>query len=311
MILVTGGTGFIGTNLIKRLIRDDDVCCIDNGLVYPYHNLETLYNCDGINGHRFFFDKRDVCDLKDIKFGFEQLYHLACPASPVLYKKHPLEVLRTCTEGMFNLIDLCESHNAKLLYTSTSEVYGDAKVAVQSESYWGNVNPIGERSCYDEGKRCGESILINSNIDFSIARIFNTYGPHMYSGDGRVVSEFIKAAMYNRPLVINGNGSQTRSFCYVDDTVDGLIKLMNTPYKKPINIGNPNYCVTINRLAEKIIKITGSDSYIQLAAKSPDDPYRRKPDITLARDILQWEPEVSLDDGLRLTYIYYLANLKK
>src|SRR5574344_258206 len=286
-ILVTGGAGFVGSHLCKRLVADGhDVICLDNYFTGTKDNVSALWH-----NPKFELVRHDV--INPYFAEVDEIYNLACPASPIHYQYNPIKTTKTSVLGIINMLGLAKEVRAKIMQASTSEVYGDPTENPQSEPYWGNVNPIGERSCYDEGKRCGESILINSNIDFSIARIFNTYGPHMYSADGRAVSEFIKAAMYNRPLVLNGNGSQPRSFCYVDDTVDVLIKLMNTPYKKPINRGNPNYCVTINRLAEKIIKITGSDSYIQLAAKSPDDPYRRKPDITLARDILQWEPEVS------------------
>jgi len=300
--LVTGGAGFIGHHLIKEIIKNDDVICVDNLSTSSNRTIKELQNLSP--RHMFTFIPLDICD-QIVNFKFNRCYHLACPASPVHYRQHSYEVLKTCTIGMFNVIESCRRSNAKMLFTSSSDVYGDPEIIPQSEVYWGNVNPIGERACYDEGKRVGEAIMVNSNINYSIARIFNTYGPGMNSNDSRVVSEFIISALLDKPIKVHGTGDQHRCFCYIDDTVSALIKLMKSDEKGPINIGNNRTFITINKLAELIKDLTNSKSEIIHTAPDKDDPKDRLPRIDLAKDKLNWEPTIDLESGLKETIKYY------
>ena len=261
MKVVTGGLGTIGTPLVLKLLESDSVCIVDNKSSCNPNNYELLRNCNRYD-HELLIIEEDICRLAEIDIEFDQLYNLACPASPVNYKKDPLGVLRTCTDGMFNMIYICKRHGAKMLFTSTSEVYGNPTVNPQYEEYCGNVNHLGVRGCYDEGKRCAETILVNSGINYSIARVFNTYSRYSAENDGRVLPEFIRCAKANEPLRIHGTGNHTRSFTHVDDTIDALFKLMDSDCKTPVNIGNPNTEISINELAKLVIGITGSRSQI-------------------------------------------------
>lgn len=298
MKVVTGGLGTIGTPLVLKLLESDSVCIVDNKSSCNPNNYELLRNCNRYD-HELLIIEEDICRLAEIDIEFDQLYNLACPASPVNYKKDPLGVLRTCTDGMFNMIYICKRHGAKMLFTSTSEVYGNPTVNPQYEEYCGNVNHLGVRGCYDEGKRCAETILVNSGINYSIARVFNTYSRYSAENDGRVLPEFIRCAKANEPLRIHGTGNHTRSFTHVDDTIDALFKLMASDCKTPVNIGNPNTEISINELAKLVIGITGSRSQIVHEPDDADDPIWRRPYIKLAETLLKWSPKIDLHDGIK------------
>lgn len=298
MKVVTGGLGTIGTPLVLKLLESDSVCIVDNKSSCNPNNYELLRNCNRYD-HELLIIEEDICRLAEIDIEFDQLYNLACPASPVNYKKDPLGVLRTCTDGMFNMIYICKRHGAKMLFTSTSEVYGNPTVNPQYEEYCGNVNHLGVRGCYDEGKRCAETILVNSGINYSIARVFNTYSRYSAENDGRVLPEFIRCAKANEPLRIHGTGNHTRSFTHVDDTIDALFKLMDSDCKTPVNIGNPNTEISINELAKLVIGVTGSRSQIVHEPDDADDPIWRRPYIKLAETVLKWSPKIDLHDGIK------------
>ena len=298
MKVVTGGLGTIGTPLVLKLLESDSVCIVDNKSSCNPNNYELLRNCNRYD-HELLIIEEYICRLAEIDIEFDQLYNLACPASPVNYKKDPLGILRTCTDGMFNMIYICKRHGAKMLFTSTSEVYGNPTVNPQYEEYCGNVNHLGVRGCYDEGKRCAETILVNSGINYSIARVFNTYSKYSAENDGRVLPEFIRCAKANEPLRIHGTGNHTRSFTHVDDTIDALFKLMDSDCKTPVNIGNPNTEISINELAKLVIGITGSRSQIVHEPDDADDPVWRRPYIKLAETLLKWSPKIDLHDGIK------------
>ena len=302
IILVTGGTGFIGSHLCSKLLElGNYVICLDNNYTGSMKNIQKL-----LKNSNFEFIRHDITN--PILLEVDQIYHLACPASPTHYQFNAIKTIKTNILGTLNTLGIAKRVKARILLTSTSEVYGDPKVSPQHEEYWGNVNPIGIRSCYDEGKRVAETLMFEynrqNNVDIRIARIFNTYGPNMNPQDGRVVSNFIIQALNNKDITIYGDGLQTRSFCYVNDTVDGLIKLMNQDYKGPVNIGNPNE-ITIKMLAEKVIKLTCSDSKLINLELPKDDPTNRKPDITKAKRYLNWAPKINLDEGLKRTIDYF------
>lgn len=305
-ILVTGGAGFIGSHLCKRLIETNNiVVCVDNLFTGNKKNIEHL-----LNNPNFKFIEADIETSLDIEA--EQIYNLACPASPPHYQFNPVKTVRTSVVGTANLLELAKKYNSTILQASTSEVYGDPLQHPQTESYWGNVNPIGIRSCYDEGKRCAETLMMDYyrqfKTDIKIIRIFNTYGPNMLPNDGRVVSNFIVQALKSEDITIYGDGSQTRSFCYVDDLVNGMIKMMNTPnFTGPVNLGNPSER-TIKDLATLIIRLVGSKSKIIYKPLPSDDPIKRKPDITLAQAKLDWTPKIDIETGLKRT-IEYFSNL--
>ncbi len=303
-ILVTGGSGFIGSHLCRSLLAlGHDVLAVDNFYSSTRHNVLSL-----LDEPRFELMRHDVTFPLYVEV--DQIYHLACPASPVYYQRDPVQTTKTCVHGSINMLGLAKRVGARILLTSTSEIYGDPATHPQPESYWGNVNPIGIRSCYDEGKRCAETLFFDyyrqHAMPIKVARIFNTYGPRMLPDDGRVVSSFIVQALRGEPLTVFGDGSQTRSFCYVDDMVDGLIRLMNTPPDTtgPVNLGNPAE-FTVLELAKKVLTLAGSDGPIEHRPLPPDDPMRRKPDIGLARELLGWEPTVRLDEGLTRTVGYF------
>ena len=296
-ILVTGGAGFIGSHLCSRLIDDGhEVICLDNFFTGSKNNIEHL-----IDNSRFTLVEHDVTKPYEVKV--DEIYNLACPASPIHYQHDAVKTVKTSVLGAINMLDLAHKNNAKILQTSTSEVYGDPIVHPQGESYWGNVNPIGMRSCYDEGKRCAETLFMDyhrqCNVRVKIVRIFNTYGPKMLPNDGRVVSNFLVQALNNNDITIYGTGHQTRSFQYIDDLIEALIRMMDTDdtFTGPINIGNPNE-FTILDLAEKIIKLTDSKSEIVFSPLPSDDPKQRQPNITLAKNILKWQPSIQLTEGL-------------
>lgn len=303
-ILVTGGAGFIGSHLCARLLNEgNDVICLDN---YFTGNKENIISLIG-NPH-FEMVRHDVIHPYYVEV--DQIYNLACPASPVHYQYNPIKTIKTSVMGAINMLGLAKRVNAKILQASTSEIYGDPFVHPQPESYWGNVNTIGIRSCYDEGKRCAETLFMDyhrqNNVKIKIIRIFNTYGPNMHPSDGRVVSNFIVQALKNENITIYGEGTQTRSFQYIDDLIEGMIRVMNTDdsFIGPINIGNPNE-FTIMQLAERVLALTRSKSKIVKLDLPSDDPQQRKPDITLARNLLGWEPKVQLDKGLEKTINYF------
>ena len=309
-ILVTGGAGFIGSHLCTKLVeRGDDVLCVDNYYTGTRENLEHL-----LDSPRFELIRHDVTFPLYIEV--DQIYNLACPASPVHYQFDPVQTTKTSVHGAINVLGLAKRVKARVLQASTSEVYGDPNVHPQPEEYWGNVNPIGIRSCYDEGKRCAETLFFDyhrqHNLQIKVARIFNTYGPNMHPSDGRVVSNFIMQALLGRDITIYGDGSQTRSFCYVDDLVDGLVRLMDSPPEitGPINIGNPGE-FTILELAEKVLELTGSSSKIIREPLPSDDPKQRQPDITKAKEHLGWKPAVSLEEGLKKTIPYFASVVDK
>jgi UDP-glucuronate decarboxylase len=303
-ILVTGGAGFIGSHLTRRLLElGHEVLVVDNFYSSTRRNLHEL-----LREPRFELLRHDVTFPLYVEV--DQIYHLACPASPIFYQRDPVQTTKTCVHGSINMLGLAKRLGARILLASTSEVYGDPLEHPQQERHWGNVNPIGTRSCYDEGKRCAETLFFDywrqHALPIKVARIFNTYGPRMLTNDGRVVSSFIVQALRGEPLTVFGDGSQTRSFCYVDDLVDALIRLMNTPPEVtgPVNLGNPGE-FTILELAEQTLAMTGSSSTIDHRPLPPDDPARRRPDITLAGDLLGWSPTTALADGLRPTVEYF------
>lgn len=301
-ILVTGGAGFLGSHLCDRLVEQGHhVLCVDNYFTGSKQNIEHL-----LKYTNFEIIRQDVCFPLYVEV--DEIYNLACPASPVHYQHDPIQTIKTCVLGAYNMLGLAKRTGAKILQASTSEVYGDPTVHPQPEEYWGNVNPVGIRSCYDEGKRAAETMFMDYHrkhgVDIKIMRIFNTYGPRMALNDGRVVSNFITQALDNRDITIYGDGSQTRSFCYVDDLIDGMMKLMNSSLTGPVNVGNPTE-FTIRELAELIISKTNSDSQIVAVPLPSDDPKQRKPDITLASTHLQWLPKITLDSGLASTIEYF------
>ena len=304
IILVTGGCGFIGSHLIDYLVKDskNHIICVDNMYSGSLSNISHLRNLDN-----FEFIRHDI--TQPLYLEVDQIYHLACPASPKKYQKEPIQTIKTIMLGTLNMLGLARRTGARILLTSTSEVYGDPTISPQVEEYWGNVNPIGERSCYDEGKRIAETLMMEYHkkwdVDTRIARIFNTYGPRLAKDDGRVVSNFICQAISKEDITIYGNGNQTRSFCYVEDTVLGLVKLMHqVGYFLPINIGKPQES-TVGELAGLVKELTNSDSAIRFEDLPQDDPQKRNPDITKAKNILGWSPKIELRDGLERTIKYF------
>jgi UDP-glucuronate decarboxylase len=309
-ILVTGGSGFIGSHLCRRLLAmGHDVLVVDNFYSSSRHNLSDL-----LDEPRLEVMRHDVTFPLYVEV--DQIYHLACPASPIFYQRDPVQTTKTCVHGSINMLGLAKRVGARILLASTSEVYGDPTVHPQEESYWGNVNPIGIRSCYDEGKRCAETLFFDYHrqhrLPIKVARIFNTYGPNMLPNDGRVVSSFIVQALRGEPLTVFGDGTQTRSFCYVDDLVDGLIRLMNAPLEVtgPINLGNPGE-FTMLELASKVLELVGRGGPIEHHALPADDPIRRRPNIDRAIELLQWSPTVPLDEGLERTVEYFKGILPR
>ena len=307
-ILITGGAGFIGSALSKRLLREgNEIWCLDNLSTGHMENITDL-----MDNPQFHFMHRDVTDPVDISV--EQIYNLACPASPEHYQKEPVQTAKTCFLGALHTLELARKYNATILQTSTSEIYGDPLVHPQTEDYKGNVNPIGIRSCYDEGKRIAETLFFDYarqyGTNIRVVRIFNTYGPNMAPNDGRVVSNFIIQALKGERITVYGDGRQTRCFCYVDDMVEALIRMMNNSkgFAGPVNLGNPVE-MTVAELAEKIIRLTDSSSSLEYRELPQDDPTRRKPDISLAKKMLGWEPKVSLEDGLKETISYFKTRL--
>jgi UDP-glucuronate decarboxylase len=305
-ILVTGGAGFLGSHLIDRLIaQGHEVLCADNLFTGTKRNLAQLHNHP-----RFEFVRHDVTFPLYVEV--DEIYNLACPASPVHYQHDPVQTTKTSVHGAINLLGLAKRVGARILQASTSEVYGDPEVHPQREDYWGRVNPIGPRSCYDEGKRCAETLFFDYHrqhgLPIKVARIFNTYGPRMHPADGRVVSNFIMQALRGEPITVYGDGKQTRSFCYVDDLVEGLIRLMGTPddFTGPVNLGNPEE-YTIAQLATEVVRQVGGNSSTVNAPLPTDDPRQRRPDIALARERLGWQPSVPLKDGLKQTIDYFRA----
>lgn len=307
-ILVTGGAGFLGSHLCKRLLDEgNEVICLDNYFTGSKRNIIPL-----MNNPYFETIRHDVCTPYFAEV--DEIYNLACPASPVHYQHNAIKTVKTSVMGALNMLGLAKRLDIKILQASTSEVYGDPTVHPQPEGYWGNVNCIGERSCYDEGKRCAETLFVNyhkqNNVKVKIARIFNTYGPNMHPSDGRVVSNFIVQALQNKDITVAGDGSQTRSFQYVDDLIEGFVRLMATEdeFIGPVNIGNPGE-FTILQLAEKVIELTASRSKIVYVPLPSDDPMQRKPDISLAKEKLNWQPTICLEEGLRKTIAYFDALL--
>jgi UDP-glucuronate decarboxylase len=300
---VTGGAGFIGSHLCERLLADEhDVLCLDNFFTGRRANIVKL-----LDNHRFELIRHDV--IEPILLEVDQIYNLACPASPIHYQYNPVKTVKTSVMGMINMLGLAKRVRARILQASTSEVYGDPLVHPQPEAYWGNVNPIGLRSCYDEGKRIAETLMMDyhrqNHVDTRIARIFNTYGPRMLENDGRVVSNFIVQALRGEPLTLYGAGDQTRSFCYVDDLVEALIRLMNVAdVHDPVNLGNPGE-FTIKELAEEVVKICESGSGIEYLPLPQDDPKQRQPDISRAQALLGWNPTIPLHEGLQKTVAYF------
>lgn len=303
-ILVTGGAGFLGSHLCERLLNEgNEVVCVDN---YFTGNKQHIIHL--MQNPNFELIRHDV--IQPIYLEVDEIYNLACPASPIHYQYNPIKTVKTSVMGAINMLGLAKRINAKILQASTSEVYGDPNLHPQPEEYWGNVNPIGLRSCYDEGKRCAETLFFDyhrqNKVRIKVIRIFNTYGPNMHQQDGRVVSNFIMQALHNEDITIYGNGEQTRSFCYCDDLIEAMIRMMNTDdsVTGPINIGNPNE-FTIRQLAEMVIELTGSKSKIVYLPAVADDPTQRQPTINKAKEILHWEPTVQLRDGLRKTIDYF------
>jgi UDP-glucuronate decarboxylase len=303
-ILVTGGAGFLGSHLCDRLIKDgNDVLCLDNFFTGSKSNIAHL----GTNPN-FELMRHDVTFPLYVEI--DQIYNLACPASPVHYQHDPVQTTKTSVHGAINMLGLAKRTGARIFQASTSEVYGDPEQHPQQESYWGRVNPIGPRSCYDEGKRCAETLFFDYHrqhqLEIKVVRIFNTYGPRMHPNDGRVVSNFIVQALKGQDITIFGDGSQTRSFCYVDDLIDGFVRMMDTEkgVTGPINLGNPGE-FTMLELAEKVIKLTASKSKLVFQALPIDDPKQRQPDINLAKQHLDWEPKINLEDGLKETIAYF------
>ncbi|MCK5505347.1 MAG: SDR family oxidoreductase [Thermodesulfovibrionia bacterium] len=303
-ILVTGGAGFLGSHLCEKLLREGhEVLCVDNFYTGRRSNILNF-----IKNPLFEVLRHDICFPLYVEV--DEIYNLACPASPIHYQFDPVQTTKTSVHGSINVLGLAKRVKAKVLQASTSEVYGDPEIHPQPESYWGNVNPVGFRSCYDEGKRCAETLFFDyyrqHKLRIKVARIFNTYGPRMHPDDGRVVSNFIVQALKGKPITVYGDGSQTRSFCYMDDMIDGFVKLMGTPdnFTGPVNLGNPDE-FSILELASKIIELTGSKSKIIYKPLPQDDPTQRKPDIKLAGKALKWRPKVKLEDGLKETINYF------
>ncbi len=301
-ILITGGAGFIGSHLAQRLLNDgNDIICLDNFFTGSKDNIRHL-----IGNNRFELVRHDV--TLEYFAEVDQIYNLACPASPVHYQYNPIKTMKTSVMGIINMLGLAKRCNARILQASTSEVYGNPQIHPQVESYWGNVNPIGIRSCYDEGKRCAEALMFDyhrqHNIEIRIARIFNTYGPNMALDDGRVVSNFIVQALKNKPITVYGTGAQTRAFCYVEDMTDALVKLMNSDFTGPVNLGNPDERSILD-FAKLIIKLTNSNSEIIFKDLPSDDPVQREPDISLARKYLNWAPSTDINEGLIKTINYF------
>ncbi|KAI94480.1 NAD-dependent dehydratase [Rhodomicrobium udaipurense JA643] len=303
-VLVTGGAGFLGSHLIDRLLADGhEVLCVDNLFTGTKRNIDHLHGQP-----RFEFMRHDV--TLPLYVEVDEIYNLACPASPVHYQHDPVQTTKTSVHGAINMLGLAKRLKCRILQASTSEVYGDPAIHPQHEDYWGNVNPIGPRSCYDEGKRCAETLFFDYNrqhqLDIKVARIFNTYGPRMHRADGRVVSNFIVQALTNEPITLYGDGRQTRSFCYVDDLIDGLVRLMNSPagFIGPVNLGNPGE-FSMLELAREIVRQTDSASEIVYRPLPADDPKQRQPDIALAQAKLGWGPEVPLSEGLKPTIAYF------
>lgn len=306
---MTGGAGFLGSHLCERLLREKNhVVCVDNFLTGNKKNVERL-----LKDPHFELIRHDI--VKPLSLDVHEIYNLACPASPVHYQQNPIKTMKTSIIGTINVLNVAKRTKAKILQASTSEIYGDPEVHPQKETYWGRVNPVGVRSCYDEGKRAAECLIMDyrrqKNIISKIVRIFNSYGPRMAINDGRVISNFIIQALCDKEITVYGDGKQTRSFCYVDDMIDGLILMMNSAddFYGPVNLGNPHE-FTILELAQKIIKMTKSDSKISFQPLPPDDPVRRKPDIKLAREKLNWSPKVALEEGLIKTIKYFRNELK-
>lgn len=303
-ILVTGGAGFVGSHLIDRLLgQGHEVLCVDNLFTGSKRNIAHLRT-----NPLFEFIRHDVTFPLFVEV--DEIYNLACPASPIHYQHDPVQTTKTSVHGAINMLGLAKRLQCKILQASTSEVYGDPAMHPQTESYWGNVNPIGLRSCYDEGKRCAETLFFDYHrqygLDIKVARIFNTYGPRMHPADGRVVSNFIMQALTNKPITIYGDGSQTRSFCYVEDLVEGFLKLMDTgpDTPGPVNLGNPGE-FTIKELAEEVLRQTGSEMPLTLKTLPQDDPKQRRPDISFAQEKLGWKPEIPLQEGLKKTISYF------
>jgi UDP-glucuronate decarboxylase len=304
-ILVTGGAGFLGSHLCERLVRQGhDVICLDNFFTSQKGNVEHLLDC-----HNFELVRHDVVD--PFRFEVDEIYNLACPAAPGHYQYNPIKTMKTSVMGAINSLGLAKRVRARILHTSTSEVYGDPDVHPQPESYRGNVNPIGPRACYDEGKRAAETLMFDYHrqhgVRIKVVRIFNTYGPRVHPFDGRVVSNFIRQALAGEDITLYGDGSQTRSFCFVDDMIDGLVKMMEAQddFTGPVNLGNPDE-FTVLELAKKVVSIAGSRSKVSVGRPLPaDDPARRRPDITLAKSNLGWQPKVSLDEGLKKTIEWF------
>jgi UDP-glucuronate decarboxylase len=307
-ILVTGGAGFLGSHLCERLLKQGhEVVCLDNYFTGQKKNIYHL-----LDDKRLEVVRHDI--VNPIFLEVDQIYNLACPASPIHYQYNPVKTTKTNVMGAINMLGLAKRVKAKVLQASTSEVYGDPTVHPQDERYWGNVNPIGYRACYDEGKRCAETLFFDyhrqNGVNIRVVRIFNTYGPRMHPDDGRVVSNFVLRCIRNEPIPIYGSGQQTRSFCFVDDMVDGLIKMMNGPdqFIGPVNLGNPVEHSILD-LAELTIRLTGSKSMLQFLPSVMDDPKRRKPDIRLAKEKLGWGPTIGLEEGLKKTIQYFKENL--
>lgn len=308
-ILVTGGAGFLGSHLCERLLEmGHDVICVDNCYTGSKANIYHL-----IGNPRFEFLRYDV--TFPLYLEVDRIYNLACPASPIHYQLDPVQTTKTSVHGAINMLGLAKRVRATILQASTSEVYGEPEIHPQPETYWGHVNPIGRRSCYDEGKRCAETLFFDYHrqhqLKIKVVRIFNTYGPRMHPEDGRVVSNFIVQALQNKPITIYGEGTQTRSFCYVDDMIEGFVRVMETEdgFIGPVNLGNPDE-ITILELAQKIIDITASGSPLIFKPLPSDDPIKRKPDIALAKDKINWEPRINLENGLALTILFFEKLLK-
>jgi len=301
-ILVTGGAGFLGSHLCQRLLDEGNhVLCVDNYFTGSIENIQSL-----MSNPYFEVIRQDIC--MSLYVEVDEIYNLACPASPKYYQLDPIQTMKTSILGTFNMLGLAKRTGAKILHTSTSEIYGDPKVHPQTESYWGNVNPIGIRACYDEGKRAAETLCFDYNrkhgVDIKVVRIFNTYGPRTGVDDGRVVSNFIIQALRGDPITIYGDGSQTRSFCYVDDMINGLVAMMQSSLTGPVNLGNPSE-FTVKELAMMVLRLTQSSSKIMYKELPQDDPQQRRPNISLARDKLSWEPKVDLETGLKETIEYF------
>lgn len=305
--IVAGGAGFLGSHICKRLLEQNKyVICLDNLITGNMQNIQSF-----LTNPKFKFIQQDIANLtyEFNKLNITEIYNFACIASPKLYKLYPLETLTTCFNGSLNLLNLARKHNSKYIFASTSEVYGDPLIHPQTETYYGNVNTVGERSCYDEGKRVAETLVYTMrnqyNINAKIIRIFNTYGPNMSIHDGRVITNFIQRIMESKPVQIYGNGNQTRSFCYVDDLIDGIFGVMESDEMGPINLGNPDCEFTLNELVREFEKIIGSSIEVEYLPATENDPQQRKPDIELARNKIGFSPKVGLNEGLKKTIIYF------